>query len=64
MNRIVRDVRRPFRAWNRRYRALGAEARKTAPSTPQEMFLYCGVTKLLAVAVGLTINYLVMAFAP
>ena len=63
MNRIVRDVRRPFRPWNRRYRALSAEAREPDTYMPRDIFLYVGATILLFVAAWLTINYVVQAFS-
>ena len=57
MRRIIRDVHRPFRPWDRGYR--GARDKNHSHPKPRELLFSIGVTFLIAVCVGLAVNYLV-----
>jgi len=61
MRRIIRDVHRPFHPWDRRYR--GARDENQSYPEPRELLFSIGVTILIAVCVGLAVDYLVGALA-
>ena len=59
MRGILRDVRRPFRPWNRRYRSIGEGGRARTPPAPHDLIFSIGVTILLTVGVRFAVDWLV-----